>query len=272
MMHAKAIVTTLALAVLAGTASADFRTPNGSFTGGGQFAVADGVRVTAFRPEGVGAGLTQGFAPALEAQGFNQRNGWDIQLRTLNGGLRLDQNEAWAVNEPAQRFYGYNFGAANRPGLGGCAFAVGYEQDDGDPESGDIRWLQVIRTNSPLTWGTNHGVGLVGDVGMTWYIDNGWNGQSNPPADPFYGADDNVNATGYAANSQGMLDSPSRDLQNGVWWEAWVFAATADRANKRMTIYDGVHWGFRMDAVPTPGTLGLMAMSGIVAARRRRGT
>jgi|GEM_PF-4537020 len=260
----------LAMATVAGHAQADFRTPNGHFTGGGQFAVADGVRVTAFRPEGVAAGQTRGFAAALEAQRFSRGNGWDIQYRTLNGGLVLDQNEAWAVDEPAQNYYGYNFAAGRRAGLGGCAFALGYAQDDGDPEASDIRWLQVIRTNSPLNWGITRGVGLLGDVGMTWYVDNGWTGQPNPPSDPFYGADDNVNGTGYAANSRGIIDSPSRGLADGVWWEAWVFAATGDLANKRLTIYDGVHWGFRMDTVPTPGTLVMLVASGLVAARRRR--
>lgn len=261
----------IVLVSIAGHASADFRTPNGDFTGGGQFAQANSVRVTAFRPESVASDAgPRGLAPALEAQGIHARNGWNIRYRALNGGLRLDQNDAWAVNEPAQNFYGYSFDAARRNGLGGCAFALGYDQDDGDPESGDIRWLQVIRTNSALNWGNTHGVGLVGDVGMTWYIDNGWNGQSNPPADPFYGADDDVDSTGYAANSRGFIDSPSRDLANGVWWEAWVFAATADLATKQLTIFDGVHWGFRMDTVPTPGSMALMAASGLLAARRRR--
>lgn len=264
------LLTLLALAGSAVAARGEFVMPNGAFTGGGQFAESGGVRVTAFRPEGAAAGSPRGFSGALEAQGISRRQGWTLDFSTLNGQLRLDQNEAWAVREPAQNFYGYTFPAANRAGKGGDAFALGYQQDDGDPEAFQVRWLQVIRTNSPLDWGTTHGVGLVGDAGMTWYVDNGWEGQASPPNDPFYGADDNVNGTGYAANGRGFIDSPSRNLAAGVWWEAWVFVATADLANKQMTVYDGVHWGFRMDAVPTPGTAALLVLGGITAYRRRR--
>ena len=238
--------------------------PNGDFPGGGEFATARGVRVRAFQATYVNCGDPAGLMSALQAQNFNWTTG-----ANLTGDFRLDQNTAWAENEPAQNFYGYNFPAANRPGVGGCAFAVGYVPGRGDPLPANARWLQVIRTNDPLGWGVNHGVGLLNDVGYTWYIDNGWAGQPSPPNDPFYGADDNVNRTGYAANGQGLIDSPSRGLRGGIWWEAWAFISTRD-ARGNLTIYDGVHWGFEMTAVPTPGTLALMAMGGIVAARRRR--
>jgi hypothetical protein len=263
MKQATLIVAVCGLFVSAAQAGV-LQKPNGEFPGGGEFATANNVRVRAFRATYASCGDPAGLTDALTAQNFN----WTLGAR-LTGDFRLDQNTAWAENEPAQNFYGFNFAARNRPGMGGNAFAVGYVPGANDPAAADARWLQVIRTNSPLDWGLTHGVGLLADPGYTWYIDNGWPGQTSPPNDPFYGADDNVNRTGYAANGQGLIDSPSRDLQGGVWWEAWAFISTRD-ARGNLTIYDGVHWGFEMTAVPTPGSVALLAAGGLLAARRRR--
>lgn len=238
--------------------------PGGNWPGGGQFAMTGNVKVESYAPSYATTSNAAGLSDALQEQTFQ----WDFQGSTA-GNFRLDQNTAWAINEPAQNFYGYNFPAANRPGTVGNAFAVGYVPGAGDPAAADARWLQVIRTNSPLQWGIDRGTSISGDDGYTWYIDNGWGAQPVPPTDPFYGADDNVNNTGYAANGQGLIDSPSRGAQAGIVWEAWAFISTRNAAGD-LTIYDGVHWGWETSAVPAPGSLALMGVGGLLAHRRRR--
>ncbi|MFA6044256.1 MAG: hypothetical protein WC718_04680 [Phycisphaerales bacterium] len=237
--------------------------PGGNWPGGSEFAMTGNVKVRSYAPNYATTAGAAGLSEALQQQTFQ----WDFQGSTT-GNFRLDQNTAWAVNEPAQNFYGYNFPAANRPDTVGNAFAVGYIPGAGDPAIANVRWLQVIRTNTPLQWGIDRGTSISGDDGFTWYIDNGWSGQPVPPTDPFYGADDNNNATGYAANGRGLIDSPSRDAQAGIVWEAWAFAST--RANGSITIYDGVHWGWETTAVPTPGSLALMGVGSVLAFRRKR--
>ncbi|MBI1190585.1 MAG: hypothetical protein GC200_07920 [Tepidisphaera sp.] len=238
--------------------------PGGNWPGGSEFAMTGNVKVRSYAPSSATTSDVAGFSAALQKQNFTQDpEGTGV----LTGDLRLDQNTAWAINEPAQNFYGYNFPAANHPNTVGNAFAVGYVPMGNDPAAADARWLQVIRTNSPLAWGQTNGTQIPGDNGFTWYIDNGWTGNT-AGADPFYGADDNTNNTGYAANGQGLIDSPSRPAAGGIVWEAWAFIST--RSNGALTIYDGVHWGWETTVVPAPGSLALASLGGILALRRRR--
>jgi hypothetical protein len=257
-----ALVASLSMpvAALAGT----LLKPNGDFPGGVQQVDSGNARVSVYAASYVPNTAPEGLVEALQQQSFT----WSF-TSTLTGNFRLDQNTAWANTDPAQVFYGYNFPAAAAAGLGGDSFCVGYVPGAGDPTAANARWLQVIRTNDPLGWGVTHGVELAGDPGYTWYIDNGWGGQPSPPTDPFYGADDNVNATGYAANGQGLIDAPSRDLVAFKSWEAWSFIST--RSGNDITIFDGVHWGFQITSIPGPGVLAALAMAGVVAGRRRRG-
>jgi hypothetical protein len=238
-------------------------TPNGNFPGGTQQVDSGNARVSVFAPSYVANTAPEGLVDALQQQSFT----WSF-TRTLTGNFRVDQNTAWANTDPAQVFYGFNFGAEAHGGMGGDSFCVGYAPGAGDPVAADARWLQVIRTNDPLDWGVTHGVQLASDPGYTWYIDNGWGAQTTPPTDPFYGADDNDNNTGYGANGQGLIDSPRRPLQAFQSWEAWSFIST--RSGNDITIYDGVHWGFQITSIPGPGVLAALGVAWILAARRRR--
>lgn len=243
--------------------------PNGNWPGGNQYANAgNNVWVRSYAPSLANANDAPGFSAALQRQNFRQ----DAEgTGVLSGSFTLDQNTAWATNEPAQHFYGYTggaFDAANRPNTLGNAFALSYTPAGNDPLRENARWLQVIRTNDPLAWGRANGTAIPGDNGFTWYIDNGWPG-STPGTDPFYGADDNLNNTGYAANGRGLIDSPSRAFQTGIIWEAWAFISTRDSSGN-LTVYDGVHWGFETSAVPTPGSLALLGVGSLLAFRRKR--
>jgi MYXO-CTERM domain-containing protein len=215
----------------------------------------------------VQAGNAAGLHVALSAQGYG--SDWEIFTPSLRGDFRLDQYGAWTENEPAHNQYGFNWAAEANAGRGGADIALGYVPGAGDPAVADARWLQIIRTNRPLAWGRDNGATLSGDAGFTWYVDNGYTVPGGMTRDIFYGMDDNVNSTGYAANGRGLIDTPSRTLADGVVWEAWAFLATWDRDGKAITIYDGVHWGFTMTAVPTPGAIALMGLGGLLAARRR---
>lgn len=242
--------------------------PNGEFPGLAETSTSRGVTVRAMRASYVQAGNAPGLHVALSAQGYGSE--WEIFTPSLTGDFRLDQYGAWTNTEPAHNHYGFNWAAEPARGLGGADIALGYVPGRGDPAAADARWLQIIRTNTPLAWGRNNGAALAGDPGFTWYVDNGYTVPGGMTRDIFYGMDDNVNNTGYAANGRGLIDTPSRGLADGVRWEAWAFLATWDRDGKAITIYDGVHWGFEMTAVPTPGTTALMTLGGLLAVRRRR--
>ncbi len=255
------VVVVISLATALAASAGILQKPGGNYPGGAATAVSGGVTVTAYNATYATSNQAAGLVDALQQQSFT----WTVAAN-LTGNFRLDQNTAWAVSEPAQVFYGYNFAANPINGNGGNAFAVGYVPGAGDPTAANARWLQVIRTNVPLAWGVTHGTTILGDPGFTWYIDNGWG--TNPNTDPFYGADDNVNGTGYAANGQGLIDSPSRTIGAGQYWEAWAFIST--RSGNDITIYDGVHWGWEMTAVPAPAGIAAFVVAGGLAARRRR--
>lgn len=272
------MTTRVALAVIvvacAGTLSSagGFTKPNGEFPGGPQTAgpSADPNKLysTVKRTSAVAAAdfvPTDAFTQSMLAQGFgpstDPSKAWTITTGTLTGTLNLDENYAWVDTEPAVNRYGFNLGAVNRSGAGGAQMAVGYTPGNGDPARDSVHWIQIIRTNDPTSFGTANGVGLLGDVGFTYYVDNGANA-GNARVTPFYDA-------GGAANGQGFIDSPFRYTPNVVW-DAWCFLATGDIASRTLKIYDGWSWGFTTSTVPAPSTLMALALLGVGAMRRRR--
>ena len=202
--------------------------------------------------------------PALNAQGFNAANGWAINFFALTGGLELDTYLPWVDTAPAITQGAFNFGADPNPGYGGDELGLAYKPQGRDPAGNGVHWIQVIRTNDPSSFGSANGVSPPGDPGFTYYIDDGWTGQTNPPTNPFYDG-------GYTADSTDFLDIPFRALLTGDNWQAQVFIATEPN-NKTLDIYDGVWWGFT-NPTPEPGTL-LLFGSGFIGLgtflRKRR--
>jgi len=204
--------------------------------------------------------------PALAAQGISAANGWTINFAPLAGSITLQTYEAWTGTEPAENCGPFNDPAVQRPGAGGANICLTYQPQGEDPSGSIVRWLQVIRTNSPTAFGVTNGANAGG--GFTLYIDNGWSGQSNPPTDPFYGADDDDTSTGFHGNSVAFSDAPFRGIAPGIDWQAQAFVAIGSLSAKQLTIFDGVQWGFTI--VPEPGTFLLVAMGGLLLGAGRR--
>lgn len=264
-----------ALTLIAGSANAQIL--DGGIKGGKKIvANAAGYKVRALE-----ATVVQSVGPdtvnvelhdALNNQGFGTDDGWNLQFDYMNGVFELDANYAWIDNAPAMNYDGISIGAQATPGLGGSAFAISYDRGTGDPAYADLRWIQVVRSNDPLAFDTKWGQTYAADPGFTWVLDNGYFG-NNDPTNPFYGSDDNNLGTGFAADGDSLLDRPRRfNADAYIEWEATAYLATWDTANKNITVYDGVNWGFQIFApgVPTPGAIAILSLAGVTAARRRR--
>lgn len=279
MRRARGLVAALVVVAWGSSASlASLSTPNGNPTGPAVALSATNGGRSFLDPnpaQYMVAGSCPWLTPALDAQGYSEANGWTINRIALQGSITLATYRAWADTDPAVSKGGMSLAAENSPGQGGATIALTYTastaQGTTDPSGASVRWLQVIRTNSPSGYGTANG-NTTSVAGSTIYLDNGWNQPTDPPNqrpdNPFYGSDDVDSSTGYAANATGFLDRPRRDLLIGIDWEAQVFVSTWDKANKIINIYDGVWWGF--ETLPSPGTGTMLALAGIVAVRRRR--
>jgi|GEM_PF-4874066 len=55
-----------------------------------------------------------------------------------------------------------------------------------------------------------------------------------------------------------------------VYFHAVVLLVAIDSATRTMTTYEGISYGWDLTSVPTPGSLALLGLGGLVAARRRR--
>lgn len=257
------VITLLALA--GNTFAGTLNTPNGAYTGNGRTQSANGIEVRLMPAEYITSATPAELTDVLATQTFT----WSLAAN-LTSGFTLDTYQAYVNEQPAIANYGFASAAENYNNGGGADIALAYRRAGNDPARADARWLQIIRTNIPTQWGEDHGMGL-NILGGRWYIDNGWPNRADPQRDPFYGANDNDDTTGYWANGQGFIDQPGRTLANGTYWEAWNFIAKWNNAGTDLVIYDGVHYGFEMHTtLPAPGPIVLCAMGSLVAWRRRR--
>jgi len=248
-------------------AGATLIVPNGNPTGA---AAVGNVILNPSPATYVASSSSTWLLPALAAQGISAGNGWTINFVPLEGTITLQTYEAWAGTEPAENNCGpFDDGAVARPGSGGANVCLTFQPQGEDPSGSIVRWIQVIRTNSPTAFGTTNGAN--GGGGYKIYIDDGFTGQSSPPTDPFYGADDDDTSTGYHGNSVALSDAPFRSIAAGIDWQAQAFVAIGNLSAKQLTIFDGVQWGFQI--IPEPGTFALVAMGALLlgAGRRARG-
>jgi len=251
------------------TAAGSMIAPNGNPTGGPTATSPNGSSTLDPSPAVyMASSASTWLLPALNAQGFNAANGWAIFTGLpLGGQITLQTYQPWVENFPAVNCGSFSDAVTPNAGYGGADICLTYQPVGQDPSGTEVRWLQVIRTNDPSAFGTTNGVNAGG--GYYLYIDNGWTGQTVPPSDPFYGANDTNDATGYWGNATAFVDQPARALQQGIDWDAQVFIATGNFAAKQIRVFDGVAWGFVL--TPEPNTFALVAFGVVLLAIQRRG-
>jgi hypothetical protein len=119
------------------------------------------------------------------------------------------------------------------------------------PEQSDLKWIQALRSNR-LRYGS-----------LDYMLDVYTFTASAPPLYP------------YQYTDQRFYDKPTRNCEAGehILWEAYLYLARVDQANKVATIYDGVHWGFHIDstAVPEPSGIVVVLVGPALLAWRRVG-
>lgn len=132
----------------------------------------------------------------------------------------------------------------------GAELHVEYVPGVGDPVN-NVHWIQVIRNNHNLVTGYGNLDLKVDNLGST---------------SPYY---DHLGA----ATDREFYDFPGRttNLTQRHYWDAELFLATGPAAGSpgMVTLYrTGMRWGW--ETVPTPSSMALLGLSGLVASRRKR--
>jgi hypothetical protein len=148
----------------------------------------------------------------------------------LNGTLNIDQYKATSAG----------------PHNGGGLLELTYTRATTDPAITDLHWIQMVVTNVPLGGGP-----------ITGYIDP----RPNDDTLPFYwtlvedGQPANGNKT---ATTYHFFDNSSRNLHtpNFITWRGDLMLASWNGADPgNVTVYDGIRWGWDLQAVPEPSSL-----------------
>ena len=127
------------------------------------------------------------------------------------------------------------------------------------------RWVQFIDTSHPLGGTTNP------------YVDPRPNDDPVGASLPFYWTNAERGTAGVGTTAGGDIlfsDSPRRVLEHGTTWLGNLYLADYEATggtggSKKITIFDGVQYGFKI--VPEPGTGLLTAVGLILFAVPRRG-
>jgi hypothetical protein len=237
--------------------------------------------------------LTPGFTAAELALINNEFDGiaadgsadatvdWTFQNGVaMAGSVYADQYDAALINN----------GAVDNS-LGGAILDLHFDLEDEAPT--DLRWIQIVTTNVPLTAGLNptvdppNQVTNSGDDNLPFYFTeyetaNGFNWNSNPNQSPGF----ETEATPRGIQNPSMtadlvfLDFSKRLLSSvapgtPVTWNANLYLVSWDgTVGGTVTIHDGVSWGFDIAVVPLPATVWLLlsglASLGAFGVRKRR--
>lgn len=216
----------------------------------------------------VAAGACPWLMPALAAQKFSAAEGWEISTANLAGDIKMNVYAPWVDGAPAIGSGDIEAEATEDPGFGGAVITLNYTPQESEAKI-QFHWIQVIHTNAPspeeLAFGSKSGAYINA-------LDNSEDGQDEMPTSPYY---DGV----HAADATDFIDNPARPFVAGndgkaIDFQAQVFLASGDLANKKLTIYDGVWWGFTNTiVVPEPATFVLAGLGSVAilmhAARKR---
>jgi len=120
--------------------------------------------------------------------------------------------------------------------FGGVKIRVSYVPGAGDPTGANVAWAQSIDTNAKLAGADGPGNPYldINDSAETW----------DPPVYPFQYADDH------------FFDFPKRECPGEcgalTYWEGHALLSEVDYTNKKLTVYQGIDWGFNIECTTPP--------------------
>lgn len=185
--------------------------------------------------------------PANSGSGFFTKS-WDAWNKTQTNKWTLKDGGKLEGEFDVSTFRTWIDGT----GLGGVTFRMNFTPKGKDP----VKWVwsQALDDNYDAVSPPWPGPG--GKQRYEMDVKSG----STSPAYPFTYAD------------QHFYDQPSAYTvkDTTVFFHAIVLLVAIDDANRTMTTYEGISYGWDLTSVPTPGSLALLGLGGLVAARRRR--
>src|SRR5262249_18684234 len=145
-----------------------------AYSADGLYKVSLGPNPALYMPMGSCAWLV----PALNKLNFNEKNGWNISYKTLEGSLKITDYVAWADKDPDLKLGDKEFKGGDAKGDGGAGFVLNYNPKGKDPvpngekdaSKANIKWIQVIDTNKPNDRANKYGEKLA-DSSIA-YLDN----------------------------------------------------------------------------------------------------